>query len=587
MKIKFLFVALLATNLLGKPVSSADRFFVLSGGNSPSHNHYSQYLQTKTLADWLKKRFGKKRVDVLFGAGNSPNNPKILPDVHAKFERDGGFLHQVFYGVIEDNRPATRTETISALRDAVQSTPKDDTFFLFVSDHGMPNQDADDYENNCINLWNYNPKDESEAKWRDVCLSREDLQPLLQRDGKGKTVFAMSQCYSGSFHRMSVTRDDGYPVANSNICGFTSVPEDMMASGCTDDVQADRYQGYERSFTEMLTGRNVVTGKLILGAPQPTVKRTHEAAVLRDMTLDVPLSTSDIYLEEWYYLFYEEDFCPRTGNLSADKIRSLADDVVSLRLSHNEIIHHAKALGVLASERLAQLDVAVVALSHHNPKIASLLAAGEESKLEGRVATIDHEMDTLDEAMTKLYHLARKTYYREFFKPWHKALKRGDASGLNAEEKSDFEEKYFSYLEQEFKTDSDAEPAIESHLILALSELISKNPSQAKRFAAYWREREMKITNWIHSRGKEKSKRLLTKFSEWNVEIENKNAAYDALFAERSHVLRILRARRQIAALTVLGATEDNAAVNDVTGLAKCEGTALFQTVKDGVMMSP
>lgn len=571
MRIKFLLVAFLAVSIHSQMAFSADRFFVLSGGDSPSNNHYSQYLQTKTLADWLKNHFGEKRVDVLFGIGNSPKNPKIFPDVHAKFERDDGFLHQVFYGVIANNRPATRQETVQALRKAVQATPQDDTFFLFVSDHGMPNQDADNYEDNCINLWSYNPKDESKGEWKDMCLSRKELQSLLKRDGK--TVFAMSQCYSGSFHRMSVTNTDGYPAANPNVCGFTAVPEDMMASGCTDDVQADRYQGYERSFTEMLTGRDVVTARRITGASQPSMKLAHEAAVLRDMTLDIPLSTSDVYLEAWYYLFYEDDFHPRSGNFSADEIRSMADDVVSLRLTRSEIIHRSKALSTLASERLTHLENTVTALSQHNPKITALLSTGDEAALEEHIVIIDHKMDTLDKDLAKLYRLARKTYYQKLFKPWHKALKHGEVQNLNVEEKNIFEKKYFSYLEQWFGTDSDAEPAIESHLILALSKLVSKNPPRAKRFATYWQGREKRVTDWAHSRGEKKFVPLLTKLSEWNAEIENKNNTYDALFAERSHVLRILRARRQLAALVVLGALEDSVAIKETTGLAQCEAT--------------
>lgn len=573
MKVKFLLIILLAAALHGKSSFAADHFFVLSGGDSPNSNHYSQYLQTKTLADWLKNRFGKNQVDVLFGAGNSPENPKILPDVHAKFEREGEFLHQVFYGVIAKNRPATREAVLKALHTAVQSTPKNDTFFFFVSDHGMPNPEADDYENNCINLWSYTPDDE-DVEWQDMCLSRKELQPLLQREG-GKTVFAMSQCYSGSFHRMSITRTDGYPTANPNICGFTSVPEDMMASGCTDDVQADRYQGYERYFTEMLTGRDVVTKKRIMDAPQPTVKRAHEAAVLRDMTLDIPLSTSDVYLEEWYYLFYEEDFHPRSDTFPAENIRSLADDVVSLRLSRDEIIRHAGALGALARERLILLDDAVTALAKHNPKIAALLATGEESKLEERIAMIDDEMDVLDKALAKLYRITRKTYYRDLFKPWRKAVAKDEIKNLNAEERDDFEQKSFSFFETELGTNPDAEQILESYLIRLLSQITSENPRQAERFAAYWRERMTRILDWARSRHEEKFAHSITKLTQWNAEMENKNSAYDALLAERSHILRILRARRQLAALIVLGTMNDEAAAKDVTGLAVCEATGL------------
>src|SRR5690606_29342261 len=97
---------------------------------------------------------------------------------------------------------------------------------------------------------------------------------------------------------------------------------DATASGCTPDVDGPTYRGYERFFTEQLTGKDVVTGKELTTPPKATVKEAHYAAALNDSTKDIPLSTSEYYLINWSDLFEEEGFKPRS-NVSQYKIKNL------------------------------------------------------------------------------------------------------------------------------------------------------------------------------------------------------------------------------------------------------------------------
>src|SRR5258708_1358185 len=67
---------------LAPPVFAANHVFVLSGGNDPAANHYSQYLQTHLLSESLKNRLNPNQVNVMFGAGNNETTPNILADVN-------------------------------------------------------------------------------------------------------------------------------------------------------------------------------------------------------------------------------------------------------------------------------------------------------------------------------------------------------------------------------------------------------------------------------------------------------------------------------------------------------------------------
>ncbi|HEX4925762.1 MAG TPA: hypothetical protein VFV50_16835, partial [Bdellovibrionales bacterium] len=250
--------------LISAAATAADKYYVLSGGDTPAGNHYSQYLQTKALYDYLHELRGP-HVRVSFGSGQRPDQNVTLADVHRSVTSPAGYrLSKTLPGIIANNEPATAANVKKYFDSgAMQSQQAGDTFFLLVSDHGMPNRnesgDKDKtYSDNCINLWAFDVLAGDEFKQRpfdERCLSRSELEKLLATKVRAKkTVFAMSQCYSGGFHQMSVKSSGGYPVANPAICGYTAVTPDTWASGCTPDADGPSYQGYERSLTEQITG---------------------------------------------------------------------------------------------------------------------------------------------------------------------------------------------------------------------------------------------------------------------------------------------------------------------------------------------
>jgi hypothetical protein len=322
-------VLLLDVALIGNAWATEPNILILSGGGTPLSNRHSQYLQTKTLYDFAAREWGASSVQLFFGAGNTPETPDPLPDVFQlePLPTDPPVSAARFIpGAIDANHAARKSE-VRAFLSSVARKPMD-TFFLLVSDHGMPNRESPDFVSdpfgdNCIDLWAagaVNPKDRSleEAPFAGRCFSKSEVEKDLNAIPARKKIFVMTQCFSGNFHRLSVRPDkDGLPAARGNVCGFTATDEGYIASGCAPDVDSQRYQGYERSMTEQITGRDVVTG-IKLRDPKLNLLEAHRAAALEDLSLDIPLSSQDYYLLQWAAVLGRPDSSSLLKNRWAD-----------------------------------------------------------------------------------------------------------------------------------------------------------------------------------------------------------------------------------------------------------------------------
>ncbi|MCX8071489.1 MAG: PDZ domain-containing protein [Candidatus Binatia bacterium] len=165
--------------------------------------------------------------------------------------------------------PATRGVLASWFAQAKSRLKPGDTLFLFVTDHGTKNEENPD--NNFIVLWG-----------KDARLSVEDLQALIaQLDPEVRVVMVMSQCFSGSFARLMLT--NGNEPAG-NVCGYFSSTKERPAYGCYPENMGRNNIGH--AFQLMHAWSRV--GNLI---------EAHEIALVSDDTPDVPLRTSELYLE--------------------------------------------------------------------------------------------------------------------------------------------------------------------------------------------------------------------------------------------------------------------------------------------------
>lgn len=143
-----------------------------------------------------------------------------------------------------------------------------DRLLLFVTDHGSEN--PQDPDNGFISLWN-------------ETMSVKQLKEMLALLPPGmRTVMVMSQCFSGSFADAMFDVADAEP--SGNVCGFFSVPRDLPAYGCYAEGRDRDSIGHAFRFIQALDR-------------QPSTSRAHTEVLVTDTTPDVPLRTSDAYLE--------------------------------------------------------------------------------------------------------------------------------------------------------------------------------------------------------------------------------------------------------------------------------------------------
>lgn len=538
----------------------ADQILVLSGGGSPEGNHYSQYLQTKTLADDMRARFPAAEPSVLFGAGNAEGQEPRLADVH-RISHDGNLkLEEMIVGAIAGNSPATKDGVESYFKQPrLSRMGRNETFFLLVSDHGFPYVDENgnfdlSFENNCIDLWGFQANlktgqyTDNDAQNR--CLSKNDLRSYLDKNvSAGRVVFAMSQCYSGGFHKMSVTTAGKYPTANPRICGFTAVTEDTTASGCTADVDGPSYQGYERSFTEQLTGLDVVNGKRLRPA-RASLQEAHREAVTEDMTKDIPLSTSDFYLWKWAQTISSKNFATRTG-ASANEAR-VALVSTNIGLGGVQTAAYREKDAFFARARAATLK----AYPEYQKIFEGPLTA--HLKLSSDLSTKMTEV----QQSSSLYSTMVESSQDRLMNEWSKQVRAGKVK-LTAQEVK-LERDVFGRSEM-----------ADGGALLLLSMKGITDPQFAKSLSVYMGKREGYAAAWAEKSPVKSVRDDLQTVKGLRPLIADLDAQYTDLEKRQGQVRRILIYREVLGAWAALEKMRDQQALRELDGLLECEATRL------------
>lgn len=532
---------------------SSARAVVLSGGDSPLSNHYSQYLQAKNLNAFSQLTLGSDAVNILFGAGNTDTSSPTFGDVH-RILNDGSVKREVMeVGRFTNNIPAT----IQGVRGVLSKDryKKTDSLFLLVGDHGMPNRLPGNvvdthYSNNCINLWGVDTTASGSAQQRsfaDRCLSVRELGELLRNTHpQGPTVFAMSQCFSGGFHQMSVHTEDGFPTADIHMCGFTAVTEDTYASGCTADADGPTYQGYERYLAEGLSGKDVVTGAAV-GASSITLEEAHRKAVLRDLTVDIPLRTSDYLLWQWAKLIRQNGF-QLPHKTSPLQVRSAFFDGANL---------NSENISAAFEDRENFVREVIDSISKSYPLLKNDIT-GDLGALDDVVqnleVTADNLMNQLEQSSTQYENYVSKTLTPE----WKKAVRAGTVPGLKNS---------YARLEEDFSDKSQA--------LWKLAFLSVQDKAQAEELSNYLRERPLLMAAWARSQP--------------DLSLQQTNAETDSKTLEelsdqlnevnRNHGLlrRVAIYRSVLGAWAALKAGAETDAINTVAGLVTCESTRFAQ----------
>jgi len=369
-----------------------DAFVLISGGDSPFANNYSQYLQARAVTTWFQRNYPPHSVWVFFGAGNIEGESPVFGDVRRQVQRDGLTLDSWVAGPLHRNRPARREVILRAFREEILPAVADGgTLYLFVGDHGE--RPRGDRGESLINLWTLEPDPQSERGWRsndNETLGVAELRrALVQGLGKGRVVFCMTQCHAGGFHYLAVprvmtpnpkwfTRVPAWAAPKeqplfARAAGFTAADEFSPAAGCDPAPSADEWEGYERSVPENLFGIDMFTLERS-GEGLRSFAEAHVAATLADRTIDNPYSTSEQYLERWANLV--ETRLAKEPRLTGKLKKSVAAYQRTVDGATPKVSEQA------FRERQALFRRFIERLIEQNPAVKRLLLTGTRKELE-------------------------------------------------------------------------------------------------------------------------------------------------------------------------------------------------------------
>jgi thiol-disulfide isomerase/thioredoxin len=257
---------------------------MINGGATREQNYQSHLLQLRHLVELLRSA-GVPRERFAIFAGDGAEKAADLALKEVQPERDAWLLdgthlaRRIAMPITYANSevpgftlgPATKAALRAWFARARKHIRAGDTLLLYVTDHGTKN--PEDLANNRISLWG---KDES--------LSVKELRALLEQLDPGVRVVAlMSQCFSGAFARLASTHaGDGEP--RGDVCGYYSSTADRPAYGCYPENRGRDNVGHSFHFIHAL-------------AESRSFSAAHVDVLVSDHTPDVPLRSSDVYLQ--------------------------------------------------------------------------------------------------------------------------------------------------------------------------------------------------------------------------------------------------------------------------------------------------
>ena len=320
-----------------------DRVHVLmvNGGGSKAMNYQSHLLHVQQLLDVLRHAgIRPDQVSVFSGDGADPAEDLAVREVQPEAEfwllRGTRLEHQLATPITYANSSVPGVELQAATKEnlrrwfkrAHRALGRRDTLLLYVTDHGQKN--AEDSLNNSITLWG--PKES---------LSVSELRELLRMLRPGvRVVMLMSQCYSGAFAHLVAVEPDAPPTGN--LCGYFSSTADRPAYGCYPENRGKENVGHSFHFIQAL-------------AIARRFPDAHLQVLVSDATPDVPLRTSDVYLEDLLRRKAAaggEDLTPMVDGLLREAWRDKAAWEPEIRLLDR--IGHA--FGCFSPRSLAELD---------------------------------------------------------------------------------------------------------------------------------------------------------------------------------------------------------------------------------------
>ena len=259
----------------------ASRFtaLMINGGGNPSVNYQAHLAHLRELRALLLDGGVPSEKITLFSADGADPAPDSVSR-EAQPEADFWRLHGTpVEHALETPRVIVSSEIPGAELHAAtkagiaawfdQAKPKlhgGDVLLLYVTDHGLSG--GRDPLDNTILLWN-----KETLSVRELGAMIDGLDPGV------RVVMLMSQCYSGGFASLSLARRAG-PL----VCGYFASTADRPAYGCFPENRGKEKAGHAFQFIRAL-------------AATRRMEDAQAAVLVGDDTPDVPIRSSDVYLE--------------------------------------------------------------------------------------------------------------------------------------------------------------------------------------------------------------------------------------------------------------------------------------------------
>src|SRR5438128_6113598 len=339
-----LFVVACRARAVAPDVSPRAHLYVLmvNGGGTKAQNYQSHFLHLRRLLALLARAgVPSDHITVFSADGAAPEADMAVREIEPEADfrllrgtRLGAALGtQIVYANSEipgvPLRAATRAGLTSWFNQARRRLRPGDTLRVYVTDHGSKN-DKDTADNRIV-LWG-----EKES------ISVKELAGLTSQLDRGVRVVAlMSQCFSGAFaNLMSVRAREGQP--SGAVCGYFSSTADRPAYGCYPENRGKDNVGHSFHFFQALE-------------TSPAFPQAHLDILATDRTPDVPIRTSQVYLERLLERAAHDADQERAALVDA-LLREAWRDKAAWEPEIRLLDRIAHAFGVFSPRSLAELD---------------------------------------------------------------------------------------------------------------------------------------------------------------------------------------------------------------------------------------
>ncbi|MGB1927625.1 MAG: hypothetical protein ACPHL6_13885, partial [Rubripirellula sp.] len=292
--------------LLPASTSQAKNYFLtIGGGYLPSGNQASLERNVLYFQRTLKQQFDLEVPhDIYFADGNDssadlqvmdrqrvPEPNQLMAEFFGTRRYLGvGYRDHDIPGVLESTKPENLKKWFEEKGSKLEPG---DRLFIYVTSHGNGSSDKKQPHNTTI------------ATWGRTSLSVKEMAKSLDLlNEQVNVVVVMVQCHAGGFARLVYKdADPEQGVSPQRRIGFFATVHDRPAAGCTPDINEANYAEYSSYFFAALTGIDRL-GQTI---EKPdfdqdgtiSFEEAHAYVILTANTIDFPLKTSDIFLDQF------------------------------------------------------------------------------------------------------------------------------------------------------------------------------------------------------------------------------------------------------------------------------------------------